>query len=298
MSQSLDLYDTAGTDALRPPRLPDVDDPNHADEASHDLSQAEVSRMGTCVGMLADGVFFASLLGIAVVVRTVRPEIFSYGRYFLDARFGIVQSSLLLGSALLGTLSIRYAAELSRTKLVRTLGATLLLGLAFLGLDAYEATSLATRGLLPGAHYTNSTAVWTTPAFRTEHPAAARYAEHFRVAAPRLDRLGGSVATREPTRAEVLPLVAAGALGSHAVHESFPSEPRNAHVFFGLFCTVTAVHALHVLAGVFVWGWLLFRALARRSEPPSAVAADSASLYWNVVALMRVALYPLFYLVQ
>src|SRR5690349_2500396 len=134
MSQSLELYDTPGADTLRPPRLPDVDDPTRVEGLSEDISQAEVSRMGTCVGMLADGVFFASLLGIAVVVRTVRPEIFSYGRYFLDARFGIVQSSLLLASALLGTLSIRYAAEQARTKLVRTLGATLVLGLSFLAL--------------------------------------------------------------------------------------------------------------------------------------------------------------------
>jgi heme/copper-type cytochrome/quinol oxidase subunit 3 len=292
MSQSMDLFDAPDPDALRPPRLPDLDGPA---ERSRELARAEASRMGTCVGMLADGVFFASLLGIAVVVRTVRPEIFSYGRYFLDARFGVVQSSLLLASALVGTLSIRYAAEQARTKLAQALGVTLLFGLGFLGLDAYEATSLATRGLLPGAHYTNSTAVWTTPAFRAEHPAAAHYAERFRVAEP--PRLGSRhPAAGEPTRAEVLPLVAAGALGSHAVHEGFPSEPRNAHVFFGLFCTVTAIHALHVLAGLFVWGWLFLRTFAGSAAPPSAVAADSASLYWNVVALMRVALYPLFYL--
>jgi heme/copper-type cytochrome/quinol oxidase subunit 3 len=229
----------------------------------------------------------------------VRPEIFSYGRYFLDARFGVVQSSLLLASALLGTLAIRFAADRARVKLARTLVATLALGLAFLALDAYEAASLATRGLLPGSRYTNTTAVWTTPSFRTEHPAAARYAEHFRAVSPaRIERTGSVPAAREPTQAEVLPLVTAGALGGHAVHEAFPSEPRNAHVFFGLFCTVTAVHALHVLAGLFVWGWLLFCTLARRGAAPSAVAADSASLYWNVVALMRVALYPLFYLVQ
>jgi hypothetical protein len=95
------------------------------------------------------------------------------------------------------------------------------------------------------------------------------------------------------------PLVVAGTLGERAIYAEVPSEPRNAHLFFGLFEVVSFVHSLHLLAGVLVWSWLLFANLRRRYSPVSAASAcDSASLYWSLVALMRVALYPIFYLSQ
>jgi cytochrome c oxidase subunit 3 len=254
-----------------------------------------------CVGVAADGVFFATLLGIALTVRSIHPEVFAYGRYFLDARFGVVESSTLIASALFGTLTIRLAAERSR-RLRSALIATIVLAVAFLALCGYEMSTLAERGLLPGSRFTNTEAVWNTPVFRSEHPAAARYAAMFRVA-----RLPGKVARpergvrpalREAALAAPAPLIAAGVLGERAVYAQVPSEPKNAHVFFGLFFVVTLVHVIHVIAGVLAWGWLLVRA-SRRSLPfPTPASADATSLYFCVVTLMRVAMGPLFYLAQ
>jgi len=263
-----------------------------------------------CVGVAADGVFFATLLGIALTVRSIHPEVFAYGRYFLDARFGVLESSTLLASALFGTLTIRLAAERS-TRLASALAATIVLAIVFLGLGGYEMSTLAERGLLPGSRYTNTEAVWNTPAFRSEHPAAARYAETFRVArlpgrAARPER-GVRPALREASLAAPAPLMAAGVLGERAVYAQVPSEPKNAHIFFGLFFVVTMVHIIHVLAGVVAWGWLLVRASrfgnfpgsSRRSLPfPTPASADAVSLYFCLVTLMRVALCPLFYLSQ
>jgi cytochrome c oxidase subunit 3 len=257
--------------------------------------------MGMCIGVAADGVFFATLLGIALTVRSIHPEVFAYGRYFLDPRFGVVESSTLLASALFGTLTIRLAAEHSR-RLVPALGATIVLAVIFLALGGYEMSTLAERGLLPGSRFTNTEAVWNTPAFRSEHPAAARYAENFRAAPPparaTVSTRGSRPAPHQPSAAAPSVLTEAGVLGEHAVFAEVPSEPKNAHLFFGLFFVVTIVHAIHVVAGIGVWGWLLLRASRRSLRFPSAVSTDAASLYFSLVALMRVALCPLFYLAQ
>jgi cytochrome c oxidase subunit 3 len=299
------LSSAARTDALRPPRLPEFDAPPGSERRLStrlaEAPRADVSRMGMCVGVAADGVFFATLLGIALTVRSIHPEVFAYGRYFLDARFAVVESSVLLASALFGTLTIRLAAERSR-RLTSTLAATIVLALVFLGLSGYEMSGLAERGLLPGSRFTNTEAVWNTPEFRSEHPAAARYAETFRVAllpgkAARPAR-GVRPALREASVTAPASLTAAGVLGERAIYADVPSEPKNAHVFFGLFFVVTVVHLVHVVGGVIAWGWLLLLA-SRRSLPfPTPASADAASLYFSLVTLMRVALCPLFYLAQ
>jgi cytochrome c oxidase subunit 3 len=105
-------------------------------------------------------------------------------------------------------------------------------------------------------------------------------------------------ALREASVAAPASLTAAGVLGERAIYADVPSEPKNAHIFFGLFFVVTIVHLVHVVGGVVAWGWLLLLA-SRRSLPfPTPASADAASLYFSLVTLMRVALCPLFYLAQ
>ena len=306
MSQTANFFDPAArADALRPPRVPDFDTPPGSERRlttrEYEAPRPDVSRMGMCVGVAADGIFFATLLGMALTVRSIHPEVFAYGRYFLDARFGVVETSALLASALFGTLTIRLAAERS-TRLAPALAATVALAVVFLALGGYEMSTLAERGLLPGSRFSNTEAVWDTPEFRAEHPVAARYAQTFRVArlpgnAARLER-GVRPALREASVAAPAALLDAGVLGQRAIYADVPSEPKNAHLFFGLFFVVTLVHGVHVLAGIVAWGWLLLRATRRSLPFPTPAATDAASLYFCLVTLMRVALCPLFYLAQ
>jgi cytochrome c oxidase subunit 3 len=300
-------FDRSGAETLRPPPLSDappvesgwraLKQPRHVPAARPD-----VGRMGMCVGIACDGVFFASLLGVAVTVQSAHPELFAYGRYYLNASLGVTESSVLLAGMLAGTLATALARRGALGALRAVLVATVFLGCAFLGLEALETSDMVGEGLLPGSRFGSTESVWQTPEFRAEHPDAARYAETFRVAplpakVPQRHR-GASIAiTRRGAAVEATTsLVGVGALGDHAVFPDVPSEPRNAHLFFGLFYLVTFVHALHVLVGIGVWGWLLTLTTRRASPAALATALDGASLYASFVALLRIAVFTLFYL--
>jgi cytochrome c oxidase subunit 3 len=75
-------------------------------------------------------------------------------------------------------------------------------------------------------------------------------------------------------------------------------EPRNVGIFFSIYFAMTGLHALHVLGGMGVIAWLLVR--ARRGDFSSQYffPVDYAGLYWHLVDLIWIFLFPLLYLIH
>lgn len=77
----------------------------------------------------------------------------------------------------------------------------------------------------------------------------------------------------------------------------FPEAKRGAEMFFVLYFTMTALHALHVAIGVgllFVCGLRILRA---RRPVALATTTDLIGLYWHFVDVVWIFLFPLFYLI-
>lgn len=102
----------------------------------------------------------------------------------------------------------------------------------------------------------------------------------------------------QPTREQLEPLIQAGVLGPKAVNALVPSRPRNAHVFFGIYFFMTGLHGIHVLAGIGVFVWLLLRARTGIFGPMYFGPIDYAALYWHLVDLVWIYLFPLLYLIH
>jgi cytochrome c oxidase subunit 3 len=85
-------------------------------------------------------------------------------------------------------------------------------------------------------------------------------------------------------------------------HPPFPSRdpdrPANAHLFFVFYFLMTGLHGLHVLAGMAVMAWLLVRALRGHFGAAYFTPVDLGGLYWHVVDLIWIFLFPLFYLIK
>jgi cytochrome c oxidase subunit 3 len=107
---------------------------------------------------------------------------------------------------------------------------------------------------------------------------------------------GGSLA--DLTEKEALPLIRAGVLGKAASDANQPSAPKNAHVFFGIYFFMTGLHGIHVLAGIIVWVWILVRALRGQFGKDFFGPVDFAALYWHLVDLVWIYLFPLLYLIH
>lgn len=93
---------------------------------------------------------------------------------------------------------------------------------------------------------------------------------------------------------------------THKFHEGFfPGKyyagtgiEGSPHIFFGLYFTMTGLHALHVLVGVGVLAWIYIRAKKGEFGPNYYTPVETAGLYWHLVDLIWIFLFPLLYLVR
>jgi cytochrome c oxidase subunit III len=89
-------------------------------------------------------------------------------------------------------------------------------------------------------------------------------------------------------------------LTSHELHEieSMGPPPENTNMFFTIYFAMTGLHGIHVLAGIIVFVWLLVRALKGHFTPDYFGPVDYAALYWHIVDLIWIFLFPLLYLIH
>ncbi len=75
-----------------------------------------------------------------------------------------------------------------------------------------------------------------------------------------------------------------------------PVPPRLG-TFFGIYYAMTGLHGIHVLVGMGLFTWLIRRALRGDFGDGYVLPVDGVALYWHLVDLIWIFLFPLFYLV-
>lgn len=73
---------------------------------------------------------------------------------------------------------------------------------------------------------------------------------------------------------------------------------HNVHIFFGIYFCMTGLHGLHVIAGMSVIAWLLYGAFKGRFSSEYFTPVDLGGLYWHLVDLIWIYLFPLLYLIH
>jgi cytochrome c oxidase subunit 3 len=69
-------------------------------------------------------------------------------------------------------------------------------------------------------------------------------------------------------------------------------------IFFSIYFAMTGVHALHILAGMGVITWLLVRSVRGDFSSQYFGPVDYVGLYWHLVDLVWIYLFPLLYLIH
>lgn len=75
-------------------------------------------------------------------------------------------------------------------------------------------------------------------------------------------------------------------------------RPSRAGIFFSIYYCMTGVHAIHILAGVAVLIWLLVRSIRKDFNRNYFGPVDYVGLYWHLVDLIWIYLFPLMYLIR
>lgn len=71
----------------------------------------------------------------------------------------------------------------------------------------------------------------------------------------------------------------------------------NPHIFYSAYYLMTGLHSLHVMGGLGVIAWLLRRTQRGDFSSYYFVPVEMTGLYWHLVDLIWIYLFPLFYLV-
>ena len=81
-------------------------------------------------------------------------------------------------------------------------------------------------------------------------------------------------------------------------HEDSIQDTHGYATFFAFYFMMTGLHGLHIVGGIVALSWLLFR--ARKGEFTSAyfTPVDLVGLYWHIVDMIWIYLFPLYYLIS
>ncbi len=249
---------------------------HHFDTPQH---QFDAGKLGIWLFLVTEILFFSGLFCAYAIYRALHPEVFEYAHYYLDTTLGAVNTCVLIGSSVTAAWAVRNA-QLKQTKmLVTNIALTILCGFGFMGIKYVEYSHKIHDGLLPGVHYQPAHKAWELPVYQTK----------FGETAPFSAEAGDPKAEPTPTAGRV-----EKQMGPH----EFNVEPRNVHRFFSIYFCMTGLHGIHVLVGIGLWVWLLLRARTGEFGPEYFGPIDFAALYWHIVDLIWIYLFPLLYLIH
>ena len=93
---------------------------------------------------------------------------------------------------------------------------------------------------------------------------------------------------------------------SHKIHDGllpgkFFSNPeavaQNIGMYFGFYFCMTGLHGIHVVLGMSLIGWVLYRHLRGDFDPHYFTPVEGVGIFWHIVDLIWIFLFPLLYLV-
>jgi cytochrome c oxidase subunit III len=277
--------------------------------------QFDAGKLGIWLFLTTEILLFSGLFCAYAAYRANDPAIFKYGRLYLSLPLGATNTLVLIFSSFTMATAV-WAAQTGRQKaLVRLLGVTLLCGLVFLSIKFVEYKAKWEEGLLAGQGY------------RPVAPPEDALVPSDREATAGSDKAGAqppkpkdTQATPPAVPATAQPLtgtmkmdqstIAPAAIGpagisrawlargrGHAADAWVGAEPYNVQLFFGIYFAMTGLHGVHVLAGMGVIVWILVRARRGEFGPDHYAPVDFTGLYWHLVDLVWIFLFPLFYLI-
>ena len=252
--------------------------------------QFDAGKLGMWLFLVQEILFFSGLFCAYAIYRSNHPEIFVYADHFLDRKLGAINTCVLIFSSFTMAWAVR-AAQLSQTKrLVALLAVTFLCACGFLGIKAIEYHHKFHDGLLWGKNY------------KPEHEALDLAVNSEHASAGAGQPTSPSPGTPTGATPEASKLTADMPVDTVPSRPSETAEvlkhPANVHIFFGIYFCMTGLHALHVIIGMGIMIWLMIRSARGDFSSEYFGPIEYTGLYWHLVDLVWIYLFPLLYLIH
>ena len=238
--------------------------------------QFDAAKLGMWAFLAQEILFFSGLFVAYGIFRMWYPEAFSVGSHLLDYKLGAFNTGVLLFSSWTAAMAVRSSQigeqkgvpEKDKLKMGGQKWTSILLGLTivcafgFLVIKYVEYSHKFHAGFLPGKY-------WGHPFFDLGATPPAEFAEELMVAIDAAAFNGG-----------------AGAV------------PYHIRSFYGIYYVMTGLHAIHVIIGIGLIGWVLWLNNKGKFSAEYFTPVDTVALYWHLVDLVWIFLFPLLYLID
>jgi cytochrome c oxidase subunit 3 len=222
---------------------------------------------------------------------------------------------VLIVSSLTAAWAVRNAQLGEQKKLVTNIVITIVLACCFLVVKYIEYSHKFHEHVLPGRHFNPTHEVWELDSYKKAHGEHGGHVSggHGEGAPVQTEAVAPTDTTSTPQPAVPGTPPASGAPAASGGHEAAGAgaatvakkappgaleRPRHVSVFFSIYFFMTGLHGVHVVAGIITWLWLLRRAVRGEFGPQYFGAIDYAALYWHLVDLIWIYLFPLLYLIH
>jgi cytochrome c oxidase subunit 3 len=291
-----------------------ADDHAHPDFLRHHFDtpkqQFEAGKLGMWLFLATEVLLFGGLFCGYAIWRGNHPELFKYGSQFLQVKWGAINTAVLILSSLTMAAGVTAAQRNQQRLLKIFLTLTLAGAVGFLGIKYVEYKHKFDEGWFPGMRF------YEKPGPQSHTWASGHGVETAEAGAGALSANPPSPGPLGVEPSNIAP-AAVGPLGldesaletdephepehedeAHTIHPlQDPDRPANAHMFFNIYFMMTGLHGIHVLVGGIMLVWLLIGAMKGRFSSAYFTPVDLGGLYWHVVDLIWIFLFPLFYLI-
>lgn len=224
--------------------------------------QQEAHTLGLWIFLSTEIMFFGGLFLAFTAYHIMFPDAFAQASLRLDETWGIINTVVLLFSSFTMAMGVWAAQTSKRNLLIGCLAVTLLCGFAFMGIKTVEYKQKFEHHLVPGPNFQFNL-------HEAHHEGTPPTAEH--------------TAKVEAYHAEIL--------------KRDPFVERHAQMYFVMYFCLTGLHGFHVVCGIVVIGWMLLRSIRGEFSAEWHTPVHLTGLYWHLVDLVWIYLFPLIYLV-
>lgn len=292
-----------------------------------DMGQQEESvTIGMWMFLVQEIMFFGGLFTAYLVFRSRYPLAFAEASNHLDAFWGGLNTLVLIVSSLTMALTVFYAQRGNRNLQMIMIVLTMFFGTVFLGVKVIEYTDKYNHGLVPVTGLNKKTPKGVEHK-ETEHKAAGE--KPAGEVSGRSERFVLPFETRAYAATETAHeyVNPRGEFqwnyGSHVVDYGLKKEKETGkkylteserigyfstgvfdpdkyrdkiRIFYYIYFVMTGLHALHMIVGLGLMTWLLYKAWRGTYNAEYYMPVEMSGLYWHFVDIVWIFLFPLLYL--
>jgi cytochrome c oxidase subunit III len=293
-------------------------DPHLAHHFDTPDQQMTSAKLGMWVFLGTEVLMFGGLFCAYSINRHNHPEVFAFAaESYLNKFWGTLNTIILISSSLTMAWGVRAAQLNQKRLLIVCLILTLLGAAGFMIIKSIEYTAKWDERVWVGrwneynAYYKGSEpeapgpapnalpAPVVTPAPSPPTSSDANAGQDVSMIKPRYGGPSGlAVQSAQPTE----PIRESSSEDEKTRVQRYrslsDSEQWHVNVFFSCYFLMTGLHGFHVLVGMGVITWLLIRAIKGEFSAEYFTPVDLVGLYWHLVDLIWIFLFPLLYLIH